>query len=277
MRGDHRSPRMCICYNIATMHRWIIISLITVLYYAIAWYGLALFDAGLVTTAAILFGFPSILFVRYTLAPAPVLIAVTVFGIGITLLLEGIAAMHGLWSVVGYDSARIFGIVQTEVLIASTMYILFLVLLYEFIFDDGVYTVRNARTRFGAIAVFAVGVLTLLYLHAHVFPGIYFNHAYLWVVAIFIGSSVAALGVYRAYSVQFFDRLLHFSCIGAVPSFIALSLAAHNQQKVFENMHEYLFTVSVFGSTIPFEELLLAFAIPFFVATIYELYLDDLT
>jgi hypothetical protein len=36
-----------------------------------------------------------------------------------------------------------------------------------------------------------------------------------------------------------------------------------------------VYTFNFFGSTLPLEEILLALVLPLFVATFYELYLDD--
>jgi len=255
--------------------RVVISGAIAILYYALAWQMLSAFDAGIVATAVVLFGLPSLLLGYYSYAPLPVIVSVATFGLAIAVLLEGVAHVYGLWYTLGIDAGRLFGLVPTEVLIVTTLEVIFLVFLYELFFDDGVYTTSNARTRFGAIGVFGIGMIILLSLHSLALQKFFIAYSFAWVIGIILACSVAALGVYRVYSVQFFDRLVYFAVLGAVPSLIALSLAITNTHKVFANSSQYLSTVTAFGQSVPIEAFVLVFAVPFFVATIYELYLDD--
>jgi hypothetical protein len=54
-----------------------------------------------------------------------------------------------------------------------------------------------------------------------------------------------------------------------------LILAVANNHKIFAYVNDYLFTFTIGGNLVPLEEIVLAFVMPFFVATFYELYLDD--
>ena len=56
---------------------------------------------------------------------------------------------------------------------------------------------------------------------------------------------------------------------------IGLWLSVTNVHKVFANSTAYLGEISLFGVVVPLEEVVLLFMLPLFVATVYELYLDD--
>lgn len=257
------------------MNRWLIISFASIFYYVLAVYGLFQFDAGLVITSVVLFGFPSVLLAHYSYAPAPVILSVASLGLGLGILLEGIAHIYGLWYTLGFSETRLFGLVPFEVLISYTFQVTFLALLYEMFFDDGKYTLSSARHRMVAFVVFAFSTLTLLFIHQVWFTGVFLSYSYVWIIGIIAASCLATLGVYRIYSVRFFDRITQFTLLGAVPCAMATSLAITNSHKFFANPDQYLFTLNLFGEMIPIEEIMLIFALPFLVATIYELYLDD--
>ncbi len=257
------------------MHRTVLLGFSALVYYALGTYALYSFEAGLLLTSLVLFGLPSYFLARFSAAPPAVVFAVIVFGAGMGLLLEGIAHIYGIWYTLGVDELRIFGLVPVEIILSSVLQTLFLALLYELIFDDGRYTTSSARVRFVAFGVFTAGILGLIALHHYLLHGIFFTHSYLWIIGICIASSIAALAVHRSLSVRFFEKLFSFCLIAWVPLLCGVVLAVGNTHKVFAYVHDYLFTFTLFGEVVPVEELLLALVLPLFVATVYELYLDD--
>jgi len=257
------------------MHRAIILGTVGAVYYGLSAYALHSFEVGVVVTAMILFAFPAAFLAHFSYAPSAVLITVATFGLGLALLLEGTAHIYGLWYTVGVDTARLFGMIPLEVLIMTVSQVVFYALLYEMMFDDGTYTPHSARVRFTTIGVFVIAVLVLLAAHQYVFKTLFIESSYLWIVATILFSALAALGVHRTYSARFFDRLLNFALVGAIPGMIALWLAVTHTHKVFAHSTVYLAEFRLFGASFPLEEMLLVFAIPLLVATVYEIYLDD--
>jgi hypothetical protein len=248
---------------------------LALLYYALACYCLYIFESGLLLSSLVLFGIPAYFLARYSAAPSAVIVAVLAFGAGIAILLEGIAHMYGIWYTIGVDEYRLFGLIPFEVLISSVVQTLFLALLYELIFDDGVYTASSARVRFTAFGVFSLSVLGLIAIHQYLLKGIFFTHSYIWILGIVVASSLATLAVHKSLSMRFFDRLFAFSCVAFIPMCISVFLSVTNTHKVFAYVQDYVYTFNFFGSTLPLEEILLALVLPLFVATFYELYLDD--
>lgn len=257
------------------MHRTVLLLSVIALYYTLAAWGLYVFDAGMLVSALALFAFPALALARFTVAPPMVLLSVTMLGVGVAFLLEGIAHMYGLWYSIGVLEARVFNIVPLEMLIAIVFQVIFLSLLYEVLFDDGIYSPRSAWQRFGFFAAFSVAVVFLIGFHRYVANEIFLNYSYLWMIGILVMSAVAVLTLHKNLSVAFFDRVIDFSLIGAMPLAIYLWLAVTNVHKVFAHTQEYVATVSFFGQSVPLEEIILLFVLPFFVATIYEIYLDD--
>ena len=257
------------------MHRNIVLCFVGLLYYSLVGYALISFDIGSLTSALFLFGAPAYFLARFSAAPAAVLISVTAFGAGMAFLLEGIAHITGIWYFVGVEELRLFGVIPLEVIAISILQTLFLTLLYELVFDDGEYSESHARVRFAALGVFAVGVLLLLSLHLYLLHGVFFSHSYVWILVTLVGASLAALSVEKTLTLRFFDRLVLFTCVSAVPLLVWLLVSVAHTYKVFAYTHDYFYTFTIFGSAIPLEEILLSLAFPLFVATFYELYLDD--
>lgn len=257
------------------MHRKIIMLFVAFLYYALAAVTLYNFDFGLIVTSIVLFGLPAFALAHYSSAPPAVVVSVMTFGAGIAILFEGIAHIYGIWYTIGVEEFRLFGLIPLEVIVTSTVQTLFLALLYELIFDDGQYSVSTARSRFISFGVFGIGALLLVALHEYVLKGVFFTHSYLWMLGILVASSLSILSVHKLLTLRFFDRLLAFSLFSYIPLLISLFLAVSNTHKVFAYTQDYLFTFTIFGNNVPIEELLLVAVLPLFVATMYELYLDD--
>lgn len=257
------------------MHRSIIVGLISILYYAFAAYGLLMTDAGVVVTAFVLFMIPAAIMTYYSAAPRMVLLTVGLCGLGIAVLLEAMAHVYGLWYSLGIDGARLFGLVSVEMSILIVSQVVFLALLYETIFDGGDYTPHNARHRFAALLVFLGGVIGSMYVYSFVAYEFWLQYSYVWLLGAIALSAFASLGVYRVYSALFLDRLVHFTLLGAVPIILSSVVAVINTHKVFANEDQYLEIITIYGALLPLEELLLAFVLSFFVATVYEVYLDD--
>lgn len=257
------------------MHRNILLGVGAAVYYALAAYGLFVFHAELLVTSIVLFGVPAYLLGRFSAAPSNVLIAVCTFGVGIALLLEGVAHIYGIWYSLGVDELRIFGLVPVEIVGTLIIQTIFLALLYELVFDDGVYTASSARTRFIAFGVFTLGVLALVAIHQYLLDAIFLSHSYVWILGILVVSSIAALATHKKLTAHFFKRLGIFSLIALAPLLINTVIAVVNVHKVFAYTHDYLATFTIAGQIVPIEEVLLMLVFPLFVATFYELYLDD--
>lgn len=257
------------------MHRVLILILAGGLYYGVASYALISFNAGILFSALVLFGIPAYALARFSLAPTPVLLAVTLLGAALALLLESAAHIYGLWLSVGANETRLFSLVSIEMVIATILQVLFLVLLYETLFDDGRYSTLRSHKRWSLFGLFALAVVGLVAMHVYVFDTWLFNHAYLWLIGILLASGVSILIAHRRHIVLFLDRFVVFASVAALPLMVSLWVSVTNVHKVFALDSAYIHNLSIGSEAVPLEELLLAVVIPFLVAVVYEVYLDD--
>jgi len=257
------------------MHRTVLLLASALVYFSIGTFGLVVFDAGIVATALILFGIPAYILARYSAAPVHVLCSVAVFAIGLSVLLEGIAHTYGIWYVLGVEELKLFGLIPLEVIVTSLLQTLFLVLLYELLFDDGEYSEVHVSHRLISIGTFSMAVFLLIGLHRYILTAVFVSYSYTWIVGILIASSFSLLIMTGSMSIRFFDRLCAFSLYASFPLLCGLYSAIVNTHIVFAYTSDYLFTFELFGASVPIEAFLMLFALPLFVATFYELYLDD--
>lgn len=256
-------------------HRNTLILVTMAAYYAVAAYALVAFDAGLLVTATVLFGIPAALFAHFSLAPAVVLLNVSILGVGLGVILEGAAHLFGLWYSLGLTELHIAGLVPLEVVVATTMQVVFFALLYEVLFDDGVYTTTRIGVRLGALFTFALAAIGLVYIHSLTTTRWYMDNAFVWLVLSLIGAAFVSLLVYRQFTVHLLDRLVNFVTVAVIPAGIGLLIGVHNVHKVYALGTGYVGEVQLFGQVVPVEAVVLLFALPFLVALMYELYLDD--
>ncbi len=94
-------------------------------------------------------------------------------------------------------------------------------------------------------------------------------------MGIVVASTLATLAVHQALGMRFLGRLVGFSLLAFVPLFINLIISVTNTHKIFAYANDYLYTFKIFSEAVPLEEVALVFIIPLFVATFYEMYLDD--
>ncbi len=256
-------------------HRNLVLFSVLLSYYVISLWTLMTFDAGLLVTAVVLYGVPSVALAHFSVAPLAMVLSVGTLGAGLAFILEGAAHLFGLWYSLGISELRVAGLVPLEMVVATTLQVLFFALLYEVLFDDGIYTKTSLKTRFTAFLVFLVSAIGLVLLHTVLLWGWYVEYAFVWLVAIFVAAAFAALMLYRKATVLLLDRLVDFAFIAVVPSGIGLWLAVHNVHKVYALTDGYIGEVLIFGQMLPVEEILLLFTLPFLTALLYELYLDD--
>lgn len=256
------------------MHRNVIFTFILIVYCIVATVGLTQFGAGLYASLLLLLGIPIITLIRYSAAPSPVIATVTLFGVGLSLLLEGAAYAYGLWYMPSAVDAALFGWLTFGMVVLTTLKALFLVLFYELLFDDGFYRVANARERLIEFGLFAVGAVLIIGVLNVMFNALDTSRAYYWLTIALLLSSVAMLLVRRALKLRLVNKIATFVGVAAIPMLCVEWLLVANDFKIVTTS-DNLVSLPFSGVALPLGEFLLALALPAFVITVYELYLDD--
>lgn len=256
------------------MHRNVLFTFGLIVYFLTVTVGLSLFDAGFYTSIILLLGLPTVLLVRFSAAPSPMLVTVSVFGVGSALLLEGAANAYGLWYLNGPTDIAILGWITLEMLLLTAVKVVFLVLFYELLFDDSEYSISQARTRLVEFGLFVVAAVILIGSFNNIFDALSNSSAYYWITILLLFSSMAMLLVRRAVTLHLFDKIAHFVAVAAIPMLcLEFLLIANGHKTVISAAHDVSLPFTTLS--LPFGEILLALSLPAFVTVVYELYLDD--
>jgi hypothetical protein len=231
-------------------------------------------DASFLLVTALLFGAPIfVLWNRLYLKShlIPLLATFTLLG---TALVQLYAYKSGLWYELSPLALPVFGGAPLETYLFSVVHILYLVLLYEYFFDDGQsvkQTKVSARSLAGLGVVYAV-VLGALYLD----PVLFVTYPFAFLLAFM--SSLFALTILVRKTIPdlaLFKKAGLFSLATFPLSIVNEWILIENDIRLFANTNEYLGYIEWNRNIIPYEELLLLLLIPFGLVVLYEMFIDD--
>lgn len=255
------------------MHRNVIFTFGFIIYFMVASFALLQFGFGIISAAVLMLGVPIYTLAHYSAAPRAMMITVSCFAIGMSLLLEGLGHIYGLWSLVS-DTGTFSGGLTFEILVVTSFKVLFLILFYELLFDDGEYSIAEARSRLSEFGLFTVAAIVLVSLFYFFYDQFAMPSMYYWLTLILLLSSVAMLTVQQVLTLRLVNKILLFAAVAAIPMLCVEYLLIGSGHKVITTMLHPV-NLPLFAGPIPLGELLMAFSMPVFVSTIYELYLDD--
>lgn len=222
----------------------------------------------------ILFGVPLVvLATRERLRVAPVVIGTLIFGTGI-LLLDAVAHQTGSWYVLSPHTWRLFGVISVESIAFTTGLVWYYIVLYEYFFDD----LASASSvvwqrRMLPLYILPVGLGMALVSMLYVFV-VSFAFAWLLGILALVVLVCALIGAQRSV-VGIGKRAVFFALTVLPLSFVFEWFALMHDVRFFAFPSDYLLSFTVLGYLIPIEEVALLFLLPFSVALLYELYLDD--
>ncbi len=260
--------------TIFVMHRNVIFTFGFIIYFMVMSFALVQFGFGVISSTVLMLGVPVYMLVHYSAAPRAMVITVSCFAIGMSLLLEGLGHSYGLWTLVSDAGTAFPGGLTFEIITITSFKVLFLILFYELLFDDGEYSIAEARSRLAEFGLFAIGAMVLVSLFYIFYDKFALPSTYYWLTLILLTSSVAMLAVQQALTLRLANKILIFAAVAAIPMLCVEYLLLGSGHKVITTMLHPI-NLPIFSGSVPLGELLLAFSMPAFVSTIYELYLDD--
>ncbi|MEL6804780.1 MAG: hypothetical protein AAFO91_13470, partial [Bacteroidota bacterium] len=159
-------------------------------------------------------------------------------------------------------------------IVGAALHVLFFILAYEFWFDDGKTSTRHPMHTFYALALAGVAV-ALAYAYVYVFSGIFFSYPY--ALLILVGSVLFFAVVILTHKARLgvLLRTLGFALAMLPVSLVYEYVIIKNELRFLANSNEYIAVVPVMDIVVPLEELVLILVLPFCIAVLYELYLDN--
>lgn len=231
-------------------------------------------DASFLVITALLFGAPMFVLWNRLNLKSHLLPLLATFTLLATALVQLYAYKSGLWYELSPLSLPVFGGAPLETYLFSVFHILYLVLLYEYFFDDGVsvkQTKLSARSLAGVGILYAVMVGVL-----YTDPILFVTYPFAFLLA-FMSSLFALVILVRKSvpDVRLFKKAGLFSLATFPLALVYEWILVENGIRLFANVNEYIWYFNLNGNIVPIEEILLLLAVPFGIVMLYELYIDD--
>jgi hypothetical protein len=200
---------------------------------------------------------------------------IVLLSVALTAFIQVFAYLNGLWYEIGPTHLRVFSLVPVEAFAASFVQILYFVVIYEYFFDDRASSQSVGKRKWHPVLIGTLTLTSLAFAYLSLFSGIFFSYPYAILLVLLGLLAISAL----AFAHRSWQRVLRKTALFALAA-LPLSLVyqfvlLENELRFFANLNEYLAVFSIFGHSIPLEELLLSLLIPYWVAMLYELYIDD--
>jgi hypothetical protein len=222
----------------------------------------------------VLLGVPLIVLASYErLRVAPVVVGTIIFGTGI-LLLDAVAHQTGSWYVLSPYSWRLFGLISIESMVFTTGLVWYYIVLYEYFFDDLASTelVTKQRQWLPLYALpLGVGIALVAMLSVFVV-----TFAFAWLLGVLAAIVIGCAMIGAQRSVFGIAKRAGLFALAVLPISLVFEVCALvYDARFFAFPSDYLYYITIFGQVVPIEEFVLLLLVPFSVALLYELYLDD--
>ena len=244
------------------------------LYTALSSILLVYFEANVVIVTLVLSVIPVVVLWRLEHLHSRLVPIVLLLAFGGAAIFEASAYINGIWYALSPSEYRLFDLLPVEAFLAAFTHLLYFVVVYEYFIDDG----TSGELRPQSLAWLTAGVSGCLALglgYLYLFSGAIFSYSFAWLLLI---GTVGILAL-TAFLMKSWWRLLGKTALFAtlvypitlIYEYVALS----NNLRFFANTNDYLWYFEVLGQPLPLEELLFMWLVPFWFASIYELYIDD--
>lgn len=195
----------------------------------------------------------------------------------VTLLFETYAYLNGVWYELTDLPVRLFGLIPIEAFIAGFVHWLFFIVVYEYFFDDKK-TSSKKKITLPFLHYFLSGTLSLVAFalsYVYLFSGMLFTFPFAFLIVIGFLIFMVAVVVFQTKWLRVLPKISLFALCIFPYSLVYEYVSLQNDLRFFANANEYVYSFILWGQLLPLEELVFVFVVPFWMAAVYELYLDD--
>jgi hypothetical protein len=191
---------------------------------------------------------------------------------GLMLILIGATGqMTGAWYGVVVSSWQWVGI-SFESILFSLVHTLYLLVLYEFFFDDGRGGQSLKRHVLPVMCFLTALCLTFLYL----FVVLIVSYAFVWMLVALLGVLFVTLTLAHPRGLRVLLPKVALFAFFTGPLSMSIELVAILRgSQIFAFSSEYIGELHIGSAAVPYEQLTLLFIWPFILALVYELFIDD--
>ena len=245
------------------------------LYSALVAVLLVYFEANVLLSVVFLSVLPAALMWWYEKLHTRVVAIALVVSAGLTFIYESTAYINGIWYATSPSEWRVFDLFPVEAFVAAFAHFLFFIVAYEYFFDDR----QSSKKKLQRGTAYALGLagflFTLALAYVYLFSNLILTNAFAWIILDLIALIVIVCALARRYVGRVLGKVSLFA-LSMVPLSLTYEyVALSNNLRFFANPNEYVYSFTVLNQIVPLEELLFLLLLPFVIALVYELYLDD--
>lgn len=235
---------------------------------------LVLATAPMLAVATVLFLAPAILVWQQIDLKTRLIPLVALMTVAVTAVVQIYAYIHGLWYELAPSNTMVFGSGPIESYAFSVTFILYMIVMYEYFFDD---KHSRVKTTYVARILALLGIILALSLgYVYFFAATVATSAYAVLVGAVMLSLVLMVGWRQsAVRIRILARAAVFSLTMLPVALVAELILLANNIRFFANPQDYVYSVPFFGYLVPIEEIALLFLLPIWVVVVYELLFDD--
>lgn len=236
---------------------------------------LVYFEANILWVMLMLTLLPTALFWYLEKLNTRIIPIILVIAFTATLFFETFAYLNGIWYELSPLSSRLFGLIPVEAFIAGFAHWLFFIVVYEYFFDDRK-TSRKKTLPF--LHYFLAGTASLIAFslaYVYLFSATFFTFPFALMIVLGFVVFITAIIIFQTKWIRVMPKVLVFALCLLPFSLVYEYVSLQNDLRFFANVNEYIYSFNFLGMSLPVEELLFVFLVPFWMAALYELYLDD--
>lgn len=232
-------------------------------------------QAPMLGIAVVLFLAPLIIMWQKIDMRTRLLVPFSMLAVSATVIIQSFAYRQGIWQEVTPTNTTMFGAGPLESYLFACLLVVYLLVMYEYFFDDSF-----SRATRGFAKAMQIGVLSVLLAISFGYVVVSANSVIQNSFAILVGFLTLALVAlasirYQLLSRRVFRKAFLFAIAMLPISLIAELTLLSNQIRLYNDTANYLYTFDFFGHTLPLEEIFLLILLPMWLVVIYELCIDD--
>lgn len=231
-------------------------------------------DASFLIVTSLLFGAPIFALWNRLQLKSHLVPLVATFTLLTTAIVQIYAYKSGLWFELSPLSLSVFGGAPLETYVFSVLHILYLILLYEYFFDDGTSTKQTkiSARGLGMLGVVYAIILGIIYTDSTILV----SYPFAFLLA-FMSSLFAVMILVRQSmpSLALFKKAGLFALATFPLSLIYEWILLENGIRLFANVNEYIAYFEWNYHVVPIEQFLLLLIVPFGLVMLYEMFIDD--
>jgi len=203
------------------------------------------------------------------------LMPISLIAVSATIVIQSYAYRQGLWYEITPSQLMMFGTGPIESYIFATLLIMYLVVMYEYFFDDHASSFGRSFEKAMQIGVLSV-LIAIAFGYVFLSAATVVENGFMILIGFLSFALVAMTSVrYQLLQKNIFRKAFLFTTAMLPISLIAEFVLLSNNIRFYAHFNDYVYVFNFLGHPLPLEEIFLLVLLPMWVVILYELCFDD--